>query len=138
MALTSLGKYLNKDKQKLKFGMDKIVEYIVKKEVKPETYNQNTKKSTIITISQTLMKVSFVNQIHGCHNTIYKYRLQVYIYKLCCGNIIYYEIIAAIICRHGTWFPPGLEIRENLEKWEGIFQSGKSVNFVKTGKVRKF
>ena len=25
-----------------------------------------------------------------------------------------------------TWFPPGLEIRENLEKWEGIFQSGKS------------
>ena len=24
------------------------------------------------------------------------------------------------------WFPPGLEIRENLEKWEGIFQSGKS------------
>ena len=23
-------------------------------------------------------------------------------------------------------FPPGLEIRENLEKWEGIFQSGKS------------
>ena len=30
------------------------------------------------------------------------------------------------------WFPPGLENRENLEKWEGIFQSG---NFVKTGKV---
>ena len=29
--------------------------------------------------------------------------------------------------------PPGLEIRENLGKWEGIFQSG---NFVKTGKVR--
>ena len=25
-----------------------------------------------------------------------------------------------------AWFPPGLEIRENLEKWEGIFQSGKS------------
>ena len=25
-----------------------------------------------------------------------------------------------------TWFPLGLEIRENLEKWEGIFQSGKS------------
>ena len=24
------------------------------------------------------------------------------------------------------WFPPGLEIRENLEKWESIFQSGKS------------
>ena len=24
------------------------------------------------------------------------------------------------------WFPPGLEIRENLGKWEGIFQSGKS------------
>ena len=51
---------------------------------------------------------------------------QVYIHKLCCGNIIYYEIIAAILCRYGTWFPPGLEIRENLEKWEGIFQSGKS------------
>ena len=33
------------------------------------------------------------------------------------------------------WFPPGLEIRENLEKWEGIFQSG---NFVKTGNVRVF
>ena len=33
------------------------------------------------------------------------------------------------------WFPPGLEIRENLEKWKGIFQSE---NFVKTGKVRKF
>ena len=25
-----------------------------------------------------------------------------------------------------SWFPPGLENRENLEKWEGIFQSGKS------------
>ena len=25
-----------------------------------------------------------------------------------------------------SWFPPGLEIGENLEKWEGIFQSGKS------------
>ena len=24
------------------------------------------------------------------------------------------------------WFPPGLEIGENLENWEGIFQSGKS------------
>ena len=24
------------------------------------------------------------------------------------------------------WFPPGLEIRENLEKCESIFQSGKS------------
>ena len=33
------------------------------------------------------------------------------------------------------WFPLGLEIRENLEKWEGIFQSG---NFVKTRKVREF
>ena len=27
------------------------------------------------------------------------------------------------------WFPPGLEIRGNLEKWEGIFQSGKSLEF---------
>ena len=44
MVPTSLGKYLNKDKQKLKFWMDKIVEYIVKKEVKSETYNQNAKK----------------------------------------------------------------------------------------------
>ena len=34
-----------------------------------------------------------------------------------------------------AWFLPGLEIRENLEKWEGIFKSG---NFVKTGKVREF
>ena len=45
------------------------------------------------------------------------------------------------------WFPPGLEIRENLEKWEGIFQSGKSQgilsrleksgNFTQnTGKIR--
>ena len=25
-----------------------------------------------------------------------------------------------------SWFPLGLEIRENLGKWEGIFQSGKS------------
>ena len=24
------------------------------------------------------------------------------------------------------WFPRGLEIGENLGKWEGIFQSGKS------------
>ena len=31
-----------------------------------------------------------------------------------------------------SWFPPGLE---NLEKQEGIFQSGI---FVKTGKVREF
>ena len=29
----------------------------------------------------------------------------------------------------GPWFPPGLETRENLEKWEGIFQSGKSQGF---------
>ena len=50
---------------------------------------------------------------------------------------------------HKTWFPPGLEIRENLEKWEGIFQSGKSQgilsrleksgNFAQnTGKTGKF
>ena len=32
-------------------------------------------------------------------------------------------------------FPPALEKLQNLEKWEGIFQSG---NFVKTGKVREF
>ena len=48
-----------------------------------------------------------------------------------------------------TWFPPGLEIRENLEKWESIFQSGKSQgilsrleksgNFAQnTGKTGKF
>ena len=47
-----------------------------------------------------------------------------------------------------TWFPLGLENRENLEKWEGIFQSGKSQgilsrleksgNFTQsTGKIRK-
>ena len=30
------------------------------------------------------------------------------------------------IFRMYSWFPPGLEIRENLEKWEGIFQSEKS------------
>ena len=45
-----------------------------------------------------------------------------------------------------SWFPPGLEIRE---KWEGIFQSGKSWeilsrleksgNFAQnTGKIGKF
>ena len=34
-----------------------------------------------------------------------------------------------------SWFPPGLENRENLEKQEGIFQLG---NFIKTGKVREF
>ena len=49
----------------------------------------------------------------------------------------------------GAWFPPGLEIRENVEKWEGIFQSGKSQgilsrleksgNFAQnTGKTGKF
>ena len=27
---------------------------------------------------------------------------------------------------HLAWFPPGLENRESLEKWEDIFQSGKS------------
>ena len=48
-----------------------------------------------------------------------------------------------------SWFPLGLEIRENLEKWEGIFQSGKSQgilsileksgNFAQnTGKTGKF
>ena len=47
-----------------------------------------------------------------------------------------------------SWLPPGLEIRENLEKWEGIFQSGKSQgillrleksgNFTQnTGKIEK-
>ena len=42
------------------------------------------------------------------------------------------------------WFPLGLEIRENLEKWEGIFQSRKlskwekSGNFTQnTGKIAK-
>ena len=33
-----------------------------------------------------------------------------------------------------TGFPLGLEKLENLEKWEGIFQSG---NFEQTGKVRE-
>ena len=54
-----------------------------------------------------------------------------------------------VILRLGmTWFPLGLENRENLEKWEGIFQSGKSQgilsrleksgNFTQnTGKIRK-
>ena len=47
-----------------------------------------------------------------------------------------------------AWFSPGLEIRENLKKLEGIFQSGKSQgilsrlkksgNFTQnTGKIRK-
>ena len=36
-----------------------------------------------------------------------------------------YSILHYITCIT-TWFPPGLEIGENLEKWEGIFQSGKS------------
>ena len=38
-----------------------------------------------------------------------------------------------------TGFPLGLENLENLEKWEGIFQSGifeKSGNFEQTVKVR--
>ena len=38
-------------------------------------------------------------------------------------NVQYSFITKAI---KNAWFPPGLEIRENLEKWEGIFQSGKS------------
>ena len=29
-----------------------------------------------------------------------------------------------------SWFPPGLKIRENLEKWKGIFQSGKSLGIL--------
>ena len=48
-----------------------------------------------------------------------------------------------------AWFPLGLEIRENLEKWEGIFQSGKSQGILSrleksgnfgqnTGKTGKF
>ena len=47
------------------------------------------------------------------------------------------------------WFPLGLEIRENLEKWEDIFQSGKSQGILSrleksgnfapnTGKTGKF
>ena len=45
--------------------------------------------------------------------------------------------------RHVTGFPLGLEYLENLEKWEDIFQSGKSQgilksgNFEQTGKVRE-
>ena len=53
------------------------------------------------------------------------------------------------IAKNMAWFPLGLEIRENLEKWEGIFQSGKSQgilsrleksgNFAQnTGKTGKF
>ena len=48
-----------------------------------------------------------------------------------------------------TGFPLGLENLENLEKWEGIFQSGKSQGILNrleksgkitqnTGKLRKF
>ena len=44
MALSSLGKYLNKDKQKLKFWLDTIVQYIVQKRVDNDTYQANTKK----------------------------------------------------------------------------------------------
>ena len=56
--------------------------------------------------------------------------------------------MTCIICHHDTGFhenfieassmslfPPGLENRENLEKWEGNFQSG---NFTQNpGKIRK-
>ena len=51
MALSSLGKYLNKDKQKLKFWLDTIVQLIAKKrvdkdtcETNKDTYKANTKK----------------------------------------------------------------------------------------------
>ena len=42
------------------------------------------------------------------------------------NKIIY--ILVKKACHHlqMAWFPLGLEIRENLGKWEGIFQSGKS------------
>ena len=35
---------------------------------------------------------------------------------------------------NSSWFPPGLEKLENLEKLEGIFQSG---NFAETIKVKE-
>ena len=38
----------------------------------------------------------------------------------------WYIILEISVCFKSPWFPPGLENRENLEKWEGIFQSGKS------------
>ena len=43
MAPTSLGKYLNKDRQKLKFWLDTIVQYIVKNRVNNEIYQANAK-----------------------------------------------------------------------------------------------
>ena len=36
------------------------------------------------------------------------------------------RLLQQFFADNGTWFPLGLEIRENLEKYEGIFQSGKS------------
>ena len=35
-------------------------------------------------------------------------------------------VVKAEVVLINSWFPPGLEIRENLEKFEGIFQLGKS------------
>ena len=44
-------------------------------------------------------------------------------------------LISAFSCTATSGFPLGLE---NLEKWEGIFQSDKkSGNFEQTGKVRE-
>ena len=35
-------------------------------------------------------------------------------------------MLIALRVKAQSWFPPGLEIRGNLEKWKGIFQSEKS------------
>ena len=54
-----------------------------------------------------------------------------------------------LICGEYTGFPLGLENLENLEKWEGIFKSGKSQGILNrleksgkitqnTGKLREF
>ena len=53
MASTSFRKYLNKDKQKLKFWLDTIIQYIVKKRVDKETHDANAKRSTDIITSAT-------------------------------------------------------------------------------------
>ena len=65
-------------------------------------------------------------------------------------SVIFWRIIFCNITQSTlTGFPLGLENLENLEKWEGIFQSGKSQGILNrleksgkitqnTGKLRKF
>ena len=58
---------------------------------------------------------------------------------MCCGNIIYFEIIAAILCRQWNMVPTGTGNQGKPGKMGRHFPvRKKSGNFVKTGKVREF